>query len=73
MKMPQGRVGRGHTTIKGAGKARITISLSPDKRGMVSGTNSGEQAAPIAVLERTQCGEKPIAAPAFGFEISAFS
>jgi hypothetical protein len=31
MKMPQGRAARGHTTIHGAGKARITISLSKDK------------------------------------------
>ena len=29
--MPQGRAGRGHTTIQGAGKARVTISLSKDK------------------------------------------
>jgi hypothetical protein len=31
MKMPQGRAARRHTTIPGAGKARITISLSKDK------------------------------------------
>ena len=29
--MPQGRAARGATTIHGAGKARITISLSKDK------------------------------------------
>ena len=29
--MSQGRAARGHTTIQGAGKARITISLSQDK------------------------------------------
>ena len=29
--MPQGRATRGETTIHGAGKARITISLSKDK------------------------------------------
>jgi hypothetical protein len=31
MKMPQGRAARGETTSQGAGKARITISLSKDK------------------------------------------
>lgn len=29
--MPRGRAARGRTTIQGAGKARITISLSKDK------------------------------------------
>ena len=29
--MPQGRAARGETAIQGAGKARITISLSRDK------------------------------------------
>ena len=29
--MPQGRAARGETAIQGAGKARITISLSKDK------------------------------------------
>ena len=29
--MPQGRAARGQTSIQGAGKARITISLSKDK------------------------------------------
>ena len=31
MKMPQSRAARGETAIQGAGKARITISLSKDK------------------------------------------
>jgi hypothetical protein len=31
MKMPQSRAARGETAIHGAGKARITISLSKDK------------------------------------------
>ena len=31
MKMPQRRAARGETAIQGAGKARITISLSKDK------------------------------------------
>jgi stringent starvation protein B len=44
MKMPQSRARRGKTAIQGAGKARITISLSKDKVRFIK-AHSGQAGA----------------------------